>query len=504
MTSGRMGALGALATITITITITLALTAHTGTAGAGARGVDRAQLVFAFPVSTYLAATAQLPDRGDTTSALPDVEAAADSVGAFWRGVDEGWLDRMDADLEGFGLGAAALDSLTAEGDAKLDDLAAGRLWDFDMDWFSRQTFNRVQSLTLGLGMKIAQAGPNRPTLYLGASYRFGTKRPLFDAAFEVPLIVRHRWLPRDLGRGRPYRLLSLELDGYQKMRAFGGDDRTSARAWTSLIYGSDPNQYYEAWGGVMRLWYDTGKRLKFYGALRWEEHRQLAVTTDFNLFNWSLSPPGNLPAANLRDRAARLGFYYRTRGRWLDVRGNIGWHRVDQSSWLSAQPGMPESDDFRRIGAHATLNTLTGWGHRVILSGHYREVDRRAPLQWKTYLGDYNTLRGYQHAEIVGDRGAWAALDIRWDWDLWRALRVPWLKNLGLQPVTFMDWGETWDHAGDAPSYGSQGWRADAGIGFGKLLGAPGLQGNLRLYVARPVLDGVGRDWRVLLAFEN
>jgi len=80
----------------------------------------------------------------------------------------------------------------------------------------------------------------------------------------------------------------------------------------------------------------------------------------------------------------------------------------------------------------------------------------------------------------------------------------MPLLKDLRLQPILFTDWGRTWDHAGGEPSTGTQDWRMNAGFGFGKLLGVPGLKGDVRLYVSRPVLDGVGRDWRVLLAFEN
>ena len=98
----------------------------------------------------------------------------------------------------------------------------------------------------------------------------------------------------------------------------------------------------------------------------------------------------------------------------------------------------------------------------------------------------------------------------------------VPWLKGLGLQTITFADWGRTWNHdlegADVAPppspdptegptrsTYGTTGWRMDAGIGFGKLLGVPGQRGNLRLYIAHQILDGQ-RDagWRVLLALEK
>jgi hemolysin activation/secretion protein len=152
-------------------------------------------------------------------------------------------------------------------------------------------------------------------------------------------------------------------------------------------------------------------------------------------------------------------------------------------------------------------IDLLDRHGNRYLLRGHYRGVDRSAPPQWKTYLGDYGTLRGHPHQELAGDQGAWASLDIRWGFDLWRALKVPGLRNLGLQTVTFLDWGRTWayEKAAEAEALGAQGWRMDAGVGFGKLLGVPGTRANLRIYLAHPVFDGQrDQGWRVLLAFEK
>jgi hypothetical protein len=451
-----------------------------------------------------VAAASPLPARGDTTTTLPDAAAQADSVDAFWRGIDARWLEPLDDGLLGFGLDPTRLDSLVERGDLELDALAAGRLWKFRFDPWSRTTFNRVQGATVGAGIDLRIAGPDRPRFSAGAAYRFGTRRPLFDAHLRWPLIVRHHWLPRGLGRGAPYQLLRLELEGYQTVRLFGGDNRRKMRAFTAAVYGADPNQYYEAWGGRLGLRVDSGIGLVLRGSAAWEEQRALSVTTEFNLFNWSLSPPGNVQAADLRDRTLRLGASYQTRGDWLAVGGSVGWHRVDDSRWLTSLPGAPAERDFVRVRSWARIDWLTGGGHRILLAGHYRSLDRPAPPQWKTYLGDYGTLRGYPHAELVGDRGAWASLDVRWGFDLWRALNVPILADLRLQPLTFIDWGRTWDHAGGGPAPEAIGWRMDAGFGFGKLVGIPGMNGNLRLYVGRPVLDGVGKDWRVLLAFGN
>jgi hypothetical protein len=105
----------------------------------------------------------------------------------------------------------------------------------------------------------------------------------------------------------------------------------------------------------------------------------------------------------------------------------------------------------------------------------------------------------------LSGDEGAWAALDVRWGFDLWRSLHVPGLRSLGLQTITFLDWGRTWADAESVLDPGEQGWRMNAGVGFGKFVGVPGRSGNLRLYVAHQIFDGQREQgWRVLLAFEK
>jgi hypothetical protein len=113
--------------------------------------------------------------------------------------------------------------------------------------------------------------------------------------------------------------------------------------------------------------------------------------------------------------------------------------------------------------------------------------------------------LRGWPAAALVGEEATWASLDIRWGFDLWRAVRAPILKKWGLQTITHFDYGRTVALAGPQEPFGAQGWRANVGVGVGKLLGIPGYNGNVRLYVSHPVLqDHELGGWRVLLAFEN
>ena len=148
--------------------------------------------------------------------------------------------------------------------------------------------------------------------------------------------------------------------------------------------------------------------------------------------------------------------------------------------------------------------------GNRWLLAGGVREFDRQTPLQWKTWMGDYGTLRGYPAGVLTGDGGSWASLDLRLGWDMWRALRVPLLKGLGLQPIGFADYGHTWNKSGSyaaGPEEGVQDWRTNVGFGFGRRFDLPGLgaNNNLRMYAAAPVGNGrEGYGWRFLIAFEK
>jgi len=371
-------------------------------------------------------------DRGDTSTFWMSDEAAADSVATFWGDLDHRWLRTRDARLDSFGLDQAHLDSLVAEGDERIAALAAGRVWRFSWGLFDWTAYNRVQGFNPGVSVGLRKVGPNRPRLDAGVGYGFGNKRVVGGLSLDLPLVIKRRQLPHGLGRGRPYQFLALELEGYRKARMFGGDDR-KIRYLTSFIYGSDPNQYYQPTGGRALLRLRAAQWLRLRAAYQYEEHEAVEVTTDWNLFNWALSPAGNLPADELRARTVAGGLSF-TAG-VLSGSVDASWNRVDQSTWLTEsstiQPSAPEQGDFWRTRAKLELDVLDRHGNRLLLKGRYRGVNRVAPTQWRTYLGDYGTLRGYPAGELSGDQGAWASLDIRWGFDLWRALHVPWLKGL-------------------------------------------------------------------------
>ena len=129
---------------------------------------------------------------------------------------------------------------------------------------------------------------------------------------------------------------------------------------------------------------------------------------------------------------------------------GWVTWHKVEEfglREWSggSSRP-RPISASSRWPG---TFDLTDRSGNQWLLRAGVREFDRQAPLQWKTWMGDYGSLRGYPAGVLTGDGGSWASLDVRLGWDMWRALKVPLLKNWGLQPIGFADYGHTWNKPG-------------------------------------------------------
>ena len=233
-------------------------------------------------------------------------------------------------------------------------------------------------------------------------------------------------------------------------------------------------------------------------------ENRAWQQQSEWNVFGRDLRPNGNLAADYLDDTFIRAGAAWEYGPLQLD--GEVTWHDFKDTPVLGGQATM------REVNLGGQLDLLDGLGNQWLLRGSYAGFDGSAPVQMKTWLGDYGSLRGYGAGILTGDEGAHASLDTRFGFDLFKAAKIPLLKNWGLQPIAFMDWGKTWDHevglAGPPdPAEGACGWRMDVGFGFGKRFDVPGLGEfrNVRLYAARPVGEGSdGFGWRVLLAFEK
>jgi hypothetical protein len=407
-------------------------------------------------------------------------EASADSLDTFWGGIATGWEEDLTPELEPITLTPLEIDSLRTFGDEELTELRKAN-WKAELRLLQVPEYNRVQGLTLYAGGRFARPGPHRPRLDARGGYGFSNERWLFDAEFDLPLVVDRSPRPSDRGG------LS---EGSDPRRRRLGLTVTGTKHWL---------------GGAFILRAGGG----------WYEQRRLEQTTSWNLLGRQLRPDGNLEADALNERRLWGGLVWGSGPLSLD--GTASWRRATDASFL-ATDFLKGGGDFLQLEGGGRVDLLDGLGNQWVLKGRVRDLSRAGstdigqagPTQWKTWLGDHGTLRGHRAGELTGDGGAWASLDVRPNWDLFHAIRFPVLKKWGLQPHVFGDWGRTWDNPGPdgmRPGEGERGSRANLGFGFGRNFDLPGLGEfkNLRLHAAHPVGEGSdGKGWRVLLAFEK
>ncbi|MEN8007354.1 MAG: hypothetical protein ABFS42_10090 [Candidatus Krumholzibacteriota bacterium] len=447
------------------------------------------------------------PDEAEIGDFWLSPEAHDDSLAVYWRGIDKSWEKTVSPELAPVTLEVAKLDSLSEVGTAELTALQEGGRWQIGPSLTPPQ-YNRAQGFAPFVGLSARKTGPAPPRMNVAAGYGFGNRRWLGTAEFDIPLI-RSRWnLADGKGKGRHYKLLTLNLQGVKTGAQFAGDGRRYTRSASAVFYGSDPNHYYENRGGAGRLMVKPARRLDVYAGAGYYENRVLEQRTSWNLLGRQLRPDGNYRASALDERRLYTG------GNWgigpVGFSGYVVWHNVRNSDFVRGLAGAPTEADFRQVKLSGTLDLMDRSGNQWLLRGGVREFDRQVPVQWKTWMGDYGTLRGYPAGVLTGDGGSWASLDLRLGWDMWRALRVPVLKKLGLQPIGFADYGHTWSKPGpyaEGPEEGARDWRADVGFGFGRRFDLPGLGefNNFRMYAATPVGNGrEGHGWRFLIAFEK
>ena len=417
-------------------------------------------------------------------------QAASDSLASYWDHLSSSdWYEPLTQEDLGIGLTRARYDSLITAGDGVLVDMLRGRPWRFDVNWVNKFRFNRVEGVVFGGSVVVDRPGPRQPEWTTRVAYGFARHKPTVETALTVPLITTRR--TDEYGRlmRRPWTGLALEIDAGDSVQRFSGERRFSA-SFVGLNHGHDPAHYYQrTWGRVGLRTRPTPWLSLWTGAARGED-QPMGVETRWSLQGGEDEVPDNLQIEPRTSTDFETGFTVRRHG--LRFAADYKVSRTNQA-WV------------RRFGASARAPRLDPLSNEWTLAGEWSSVDRRAPLQWKTWLGGLGTLRGYDPGELTGDHGGFVSVSAAWNVDLFRVLHVPLLKDWGLQPVTFGEIGMADDVAGLEPSYGLQGWRADAGFGFRRLMGL-GSDGpsHLSLTAARPVGQHMGdRGWRVSMAME-
>jgi len=426
--------------------------------------------------------------------------AEGDATAAFWSSIDEGWQEDLPAPLLApISLAPAQLDSLSRVGAQMLSALPELSPW--RLRWRPlAPAFNRSQGFVPRAGVRLGRTGG-------GARVEAELGPGLDDR--------RMTW-----GLGASTRLqetLTLRAGGERTTGAFAGDGRDRWRSWSALLWGSDPNHYFDrtrwyagaVWSPSTALWLNAD--------VTSARELPLSVHTRWNALGREPSPAGMRAADALDVQRARAD----VGGRWgmATVEAGVARQRV-RARVPGVDGQVAEERELTEWHWSAQLRHLDGAGHRWTLSAGGRGLDGPAPTQWRVWLGDYQptapdaaagSLCGWPAATLVGDRGVWASLRADLDLDLWRALKVPVLRDFRLQPLLFAEWAGAWGTAGQAWFEGPEdgfatpatGSRADLGLGFTRRVDLPlvGVGSRLELRAARAVGEGAGdQGWRFIV----
>jgi hypothetical protein len=421
----------------------------------------------------------------------------------FWAAIDDMWQAELPAPLQQpLSLAPAQVDSLSRAGASML--AAAPELPPYGLRWYPLlPAYNRAQGFVPRAGAVYGRStgGALRLEAQIGAG--LDDRRVLWGLSSSL----------------RMGESLSLRAGAERATASFAGDGRAGWRSWSALLWGADPNHYYD------RTSWNVGARWQREGGTPWLDagwtqarELPLAVHQRWNVLGRTLSPAGMREAA-----AVDIGTAHVTAGvRWgaLTLRGGVAAHRM--------QPriaGVGDDDvDFGSWHWSARWQRPDALGNRWSLRAGGRGVDGPAPAQHRVWLGDWQpgetsgelaaagALSGWPAGTLLGDRGLWGSLAVDLNVDPWRALRVPGLGEMGLRPLVFVEWGGVWGNAGLGLEFGAPGagfvepvtgWRADAGFGFSRRLDLPlvGVGSRFEVRAARAVGEGAGgREWRVLV----
>ncbi len=421
----------------------------------------------------------------------------------FWSAIDELWNAELPTPLQQpLSLAPAQLDSLSRAGAAML--AAMPELPPYGLRFYPLlPAYNRAQGFVPRAGAVYGRSTGGALRLEAQIGVGLDDRRVLWG-------------LSPSLRMGES---LSLRAGAERATASFAGDGRAGWRSWSALLWGADPNHYYD------RTSWNVGARWQREGGAPWLDagwtqvrELPLAVHQRWNVLGRTMLPEGMREAD-----AVDIGTAHVTAGvRWgaLTLRGGVAAHRMQMRI-----PGLGDDDlHFGSWHWSARWQQPDALGNRWSLRAGGRGVDRPAPVQYRVWLGDWQpgetrgelaaagALNGWPAGTLLGDRGMWGSLVVDLNVDPWRALRVPGLAKMGLRPLVFLECGGAWGEAVHGLEFGVPGagfvapvtgWRADAGFGFSRRLDLPlvGVGSRFEVRAARAVGEGAGgQDWRVVV----
>ncbi|MCP4143712.1 MAG: hypothetical protein GY752_00350 [bacterium] len=419
-------------------------------------------------------------------------EAASDSLSSFWDSLDSDWYEPLTPEEIGMGLTDAEYDSVLTESNLMIHRIRYNNPWRFRMRKLARVGFNRVEGFHPGSSWLLTRRGQRQPEFNLGASYGIASHKVMWDLKADVPLKTARPVDENGIATKYPWTSLAFVTEAGRHTANFGGLER-EVYNFTSMLYGVDPNSYYEAdyWASALAYSPHRNVRLKFGGGIG--KNDSMPVATRWSLFGDESDVSDNLQVAGLRyrDLFTQLDWKFNK----LSLSGKASWKRVSD---------YPDRDPYwiRQFNLSGKYLHMDRFGNEIELRAKSQSMDRTAPMEWKFMLGDYGSLRGYEGIELAGDKGAFASIDFRFGNDPLAKIGLPIFDALSLQPVLFFDSGWV-DDISTPTEFGGTGWRHNAGFGLSKYFALPGLFERITVYAARPVGENSqDQPWRFVVGF--
>ena len=305
-------------------------------------------------------------------------------------------------------------------------------------------------------------------------------------SAFVGRSFGRDRWL-YDVGMAQPLigsEVLDLGAVAYRR-NATPDDFRigTTENSLAALFFRQDWRDYHEAEGLEAFARGYLGEHQEVQVTWRREEHRSVAKTTDWGLFEGDRRMRINRPVDEGRLRSLAVSWRADTRNHvrnpsrgWLAEAG-WEWAGNDLGGDFEFQRGLATVRRYLKLSPDHSLDLRLVGGaiqdaRRETEAGESVEGFEAIPLQERFYLGGIGTMRATRFKSLGGDRLFLANVETRVE--IFRDFQV----------AVFADLGDAWVE--DAADFDL---KADAGIGF------QDSDANFRLNVARKVDDRDGDD---------
>ncbi|MFQ5512494.1 MAG: hypothetical protein ACE5EO_11670, partial [Candidatus Krumholzibacteriia bacterium] len=252
------------------------------------------------------------------------------------------------------------------------------------------------------------------------------------------------------------------------------GSNRPPWNGVRALLGGADRRDYLEREGGGAAFTLSHRSGFGVAAGFETAHERSIGGRVDFAIVD--KIDRFNAPVGDGADRAATLGVSWSPEGT-SRLRASLGARL--------AGGALGGDFEYARTDASLRYRRHVIGRHEGILSIGFVTVGGNPPVQRLADIGGLSTVRGYDRRSRVGETSLAGRLEYPLPYNVLARARVPLLRHLSLQPVTWADAGRVWRGSADSALY-------SFGVGLQLYFGPFGAASNLRFDISFP--RGAGR----------